>query len=124
MIQYEMDFGTKQAVMEIIRRLGMGHIDPERVVCVRSRGSKTRRTLARCHVLPRIMQLALNTQTHYVIELISEKYDKLSDEEKIKTLIHELLHIPKAFGGGFRHHDYVNSKAVDKLYKKLRDGNV
>ena len=39
-------------------------------------------------------------------------------EEKVKTLIHELMHIPKAFGGGFRHHDVVNRKNVENLYKR------
>jgi len=120
MIEYSLDWGSKQALMEIVDRLNMRHIDPERVVCVRSAGSKSRRTLARCHVLPRIMQKSLGLEAHYVIELISEKYDRLSEEEKVKTLIHELLHIPKAFGGGFRHHDYVNSRTVDGLYERLR----
>jgi len=67
------------------------------------------------------MQLALNVKTHYAVEVISEQFDKLSDEEQTKTLIHELMHIPKAFGGGFKYHNVVNRKNIDKLYKKFRE---
>lgn len=124
MINYHLDFETKRKVMQIIDRLNMRHVDPERIVCIRSVGSRSRNILARCHVLPRIMQKALNTEPHYVIELVSEKFDKLSEEEKIKTLIHELLHIPKAFGGGFRHHDYVSKRVVESMYKKLKENEL
>ena len=76
--------------------------------------------MARCHALPRIMQKALNVNAHYVIELVSENFDKLSDEEQTKTIIHELMHIPKGMKGGFRYHDYVCSRNVDELYKKYK----
>ncbi len=118
MIRYEHapDIGTR--IKAIAERLGIRH-DLSRVVCVRSRGSKSRRALARCHATPRIMQAALNMKAHYVIEVISENFDKLSNEEKTKTLIHELLHIPKSFGGGFRHHSFVNRSNVEQMYRKL-----
>jgi predicted metallopeptidase len=88
-------------------------------MCIRSRGSRSRRTLARCHVLSRAMQTALNLPPSYVIEIISERFDVLDKEEQTKVLIHELMHIPKSFGGGFRHHNYVNRRVVEKMYKKL-----
>ena len=45
----------------------------------------------------------------------------MSFEDKEKTLIHELLHIPGGFSGGFRpHKGYVERKIVNKLYKKLQ----
>jgi predicted metallopeptidase len=63
----------------------------------------------------------LNIPTAYTIEVISEIYDKMSAEEKEKTLIHELLHIPGGFSGGFRpHKGYVERKTVELLYKKLQ----
>ncbi len=54
----------------------------------------------------------------YLIEVISEKFDKLSQEKQTRVLIHELMHIPRAFGGGFIHHDKVHEKSVEKMYEK------
>ncbi len=57
----------------------------------------------------------------YTIEVISEVYDRMSDEDKEKTLIHELMHIPGGFSGGFRpHKGYVERKMVDQVYEKLK----
>jgi predicted metallopeptidase len=45
----------------------------------------------------------------------------MSKEDKEKTLIHELLHIPGGFSGGFRpHKGYVERKIVEQLYRKLQ----
>jgi predicted metallopeptidase len=55
------------------------------------------------------------------VEVLAEQYDALPNDEKEKTLIHELLHIPRSFGGGFRHHkDWVTKRRVDELHKTLR----
>ena len=94
-----------------------------RVACFRSFGSSSTNTIARCHALSTIWQKTLNTKAHYIIEVLSEKYDKLSEDEKDKTLIHELMHVPKSFGGGFRHHDYVCDKNVTKLHKIYKNSN-
>ncbi len=110
------------AVKEIIFRLGMSHVDPSRVVCVRSKGSNSSRTLARIHGLPRLWQFTLESKPCYVIEVISEYFDRLDREEQEKTIIHELLHIPASFGGGFRYHgNWVNRRRVDKVYKILQE---
>ncbi len=124
MITYSKDQELHEICAKIAQRLGFTWIDPARVTCVRSRGSKSRRTLARCHALPKIMQEALGVRGHYVIELISENFDGLSRQEKVKTIIHELMHIPGTMGGGFRHHrPYVNRRTVDKMYDKLMSGS-
>jgi len=102
---------------DIVRRLNFAHIDCNRVVCVRSAGSKTKRTIARCHALPKVMQLALETKAFYVIEFL-ERFERMTEPEKDMTIIHELMHIPKTFGGGFRHHDFVCRKNVTILYNK------
>lgn len=119
MIKYELDEQLSGHVRHIVSSLNLHH-DLSRVACVRSTGSTSRRTLARCHALSRIMQKALGVKAHYVIEVISENFDRLSDEEKTKTIMHELLHIPKSMGGGFRYHDYVCSRNVDELYKQYK----
>ena len=121
MIEYEHAEDIKTRIRRIAWVLNFKYPDIERVVCVRSRGSQSRRVLARCHALPRIMQAALSVKPLYVIEVISERFDKLSLEEQDKTLIHELSHIPKAFGGGFVHHDCVNSRLVERLYREYKE---
>jgi predicted metallopeptidase len=120
MIRYELAEDIGVEIKEIVRKLEMTHIDGARVVCVRSRGSASKRIIARCHGLPKIIQHALEIQPHYVIEIIAEQFDNLSKGERTKVLIHELMHIPHAFGGGFRsHHPYVTRKKVDKMYDRF-----
>ncbi|MBI4895038.1 MAG: metallopeptidase [Candidatus Aenigmarchaeota archaeon] len=119
MIKYKHALDVQSKITDLSKKLEMEHID-NRVVCIRSNGSASKRTIARCHSLPRIMKFALGTETHYVIEVISEQYDKLNEEEQLKTLIHELMHIPKSFGGGFRFHGYVNEGNVNVLYRKYK----
>ena len=92
-------------------------INTSRVKCYRSFGSSSRNTVARCHALGKLMQKALGVPAFYPLEFISERFDKLSSEEKVKIMIHELMHIPKSFGGGFRHHDFVCSNNINKCYK-------
>ena len=111
---------VKRLVNEIVDGLDLFHVVPQFVYCYRSKGSKSRSTVARIHGLGKIWQEALVRPPAYVIEVISERYDRLNEEEKEKTLIHELLHIPKGFLGGFRpHKGYINRKQVEKLHRAL-----
>jgi predicted metallopeptidase len=120
MIQYGLAEDIDLRVKEIIRKLKMTHIDETRVICLRSKGSGSRRVIARCHGLSRIMQLALNQKPHYIIEILSERFDRLSGEDQTKVLIHEILHIPQCFGGGFRaHKSYVTRAKVQKRYDEF-----
>jgi predicted metallopeptidase len=120
MIQYELAEDVCTEIKDILQKLQMAHVDGPRVACVRSKGSKSKRVIARCHGLSRVMQLALNEKPHYVIEVVSERFDKLSKEEQTKVLIHELMHISHSFGGGFRtHKPHVTPKKVERMYKKF-----
>ena len=111
---------VKKLVDEIADSLDFFHVVPQLLHCYRSSGSESRRIIARIHGLAKIMQEALRRPPVYVIEVISERYDKLSQEDKEKTLIHELLHIPKGFSGGFRpHKGYVEKPQVEKLHQQL-----
>jgi len=94
------------------------HIKIEHIKCFRSQGSKSRGTIARCHALGKVMQKALGREAFYVLEFISERFDKLPEEEKTKTIIHELMHVPKSFGGGFKHHDFVNHRNIKNMYEQ------
>jgi predicted metallopeptidase len=111
---------VKRLVNEIVDSLDLFHVVPQFVYCYRSKGSKSKRTVARIHGLGKIWQEALLKPPAYIIEVISERYDRLSEEEKEKTIIHELLHIPKGFSGGFRpHKGYINKKKIEKLHRIL-----
>ena len=116
------DIGEK--AFDIINKLNLNYIKTERIVCIRSVGSESRNTVARCHALSKIMQKGLHCEPFYVLEVLSERFDKLNEEEKIKIIIHELLHIPKTFGGGFRHHNVVNNKAVKRFYAEYKKASV
>jgi predicted metallopeptidase len=119
MIRYEPAGDIAARLKDILRKLQMTHVDRSRVACVRSKGSQSKRVVARCHGLSRIMQLALDLKPHYVIEVISERFDKLSEEGQIKVLIHEVMHIPFSFGGGFRaHRPHVTQRKVERMYER------
>ncbi len=110
----------KGLVDEIIDSLDLFHIVPQFVYCYRSKGSKSRNTIARIYGLGKIWQDALKKPPAYVIEVISERYNQLNDEEKEKILIHELLHIPKGFSGGFRpHKGYIYREKIERFHKIL-----
>ena len=115
-MRYEFDPNIQYIAEKISKNL-FPHVDISRIKCFKSYGSSTKRTIARCYALGKIMQKALNIRAFYVLEFLSERFDKLSEEEKLKTIIHELMHIPKTFGGGFKHHDFVTEKNVNKHYE-------
>lgn len=111
----------RKKAMEIVVGLDMKHIDMDRVHFIRSGGSKSRRVIARIHGMGRIWPRVLGMPPHYIVEVISERYDCLNDEEKEKILLHELLHIPLKFSGGFVcHKGKVTRKRIERLYKQLK----
>ncbi len=117
-MKYETASDIEEKAREIIRKLELNHVEINNIACIRSFGSKSR-AIARCYALGKIMQLALGRKAFYTLEFISERFDRQSEEDKIKTIIHELMHIPKSFGGGFKHHNYVTEKNINKLYQRF-----
>src|SRR3989338_4429873 len=117
-MKYESAPDLKGRMDEIASVLGMEHIDLERVECLRSSGSSSRRTIARCHTIGKLIQKAMKVKAFYAIEFL-ERFDKMSRDEQDKVIIHELMHIPKTFGGGFRQHDFVCEKNVEILHERF-----
>jgi len=114
---------VQEVVEDAVYRLDLKHVKPWRIVCMRSYGSKAR-AMARIWSLPKIWQKAIRVEPHYIIEVLSEHYDKMSQEEREKTIIHELLHVPKTFSGSLVPHlcfgKRIDRRAVDELYKKYK----
>ena len=119
-MRYEYAPDLQEKAVEISKLL-FPWVNMERVKCFRSYGSSSRGTVARCHALGKVMQKAMNVHAFYTLEFISKRFDKLSDEDKIKVIIHELMHIPKTFGGGFRQHDFVCDKNINIFYKTYQN---
>jgi predicted metallopeptidase len=120
-IEYSEAPDVKRLADEIADSLDFFHVVPQFVFCVRSRGSESRHTIARIHGFGRIWQETLNLPASYVIEVISERYDRLTEEDKEKTVIHELLHIPRGFTGGFRpHRGYIDHEIVENLHRTFK----
>ncbi|BFH74167.1 putative metallopeptidase [Sulfurisphaera javensis] len=96
-------------------------LDLTKVIFIRSQGSKTR-AIARTLMLPSQWRFVLSPNILYIIEVISEKYDKLSCEEKAYVTLHELTHIPRTMKGGLRNHSHSQFKKLKKPpYKELKE---
>ena len=119
-MKYEQAEDVREKAIDVIMKLNLAHIRIDDVGFLRSWGSKSR-AIARCHALGKVMQKAMGRKAFYTIEVISERFDRMSEGDKIKTVIHELMHIPKTFGGGFIHHDMVCERNVNAFFKKYID---
>jgi predicted metallopeptidase len=121
MIQYYDAPDIRKRIEIIVDVLKFDHVDLGNIHCVRSRGSRSKKTIARIHGLGRIWQRALDKQPTYIIEVIHELFDCYPIEAQDKTLIHELMHVPHSAKGGFRHHkNYVTSANVDTWHKRFK----
>jgi predicted metallopeptidase len=94
---------VKKRINFIVKKLDLEWIKQRRIYCFRSQYSKSR-AYARIWGFSKIWQLALTQKPAYIIEVLSEKYDKLNVKEQDKVLIHELAHIPKNFSGSLLPH--------------------
>lgn len=121
-LEWETARDVRQSIEEIVSKLDLPHINASRIFCFRTSGSKSR-SHARIWSFPKIFQVALNVKPAYVIEVLSRHFDSLSDDEKKKVLIHELLHIPKNFSGALLPHRSRSrhlGRLADKLFKEYK----
>lgn len=114
-IRYERADDLQARLADIVRTLGLDYIDLDKTVCLRSTGSSARRVVARCHGMSKVLQVAMGLKAFYVLEFISERFDALDERAQDETIIHEIMHIPKNFGGGFRYHDHVTAGNVRRM---------
>ena len=94
---------VKERIGRIVSILDMEHIKLDQIVCMRSFNS-TSDANARIWSLPKIWQKALGVKAHYILEVLAQRYDKMSEDDKDRTMIHELMHIPKTFSGALLNH--------------------
>lgn len=94
---------VKRKITTLAKNLQITWVRNSRIFCFRSENANTR-AYARIWGLPRIWQQALDLEPAYVLEVISEKFDRLSQVERDKVLLHELTHIPKNFSGSLVPH--------------------
>jgi predicted metallopeptidase len=113
---------VKSDIDKILKVLDFSNVDSSRIFCFRTYGSKSR-SYARIWAMPKIFQRALNIKPAYIIEVLSRYYDKLSQDEQKKVLIHELLHIPKNFSGALlphrSRHRHLQTE-VNKLFAQYK----
>ena len=113
----------KSRLKEILKKVEMPHVMFGQIAAIRSYGSKSR-AIARIWAFPTIWQEALGIKPHYVIEVLSEKFDRLRLEQQTKTLIHELLHIPRTFSGALRPHrtgSFHLGRELEKVVKHYKN---
>jgi predicted metallopeptidase len=94
---------VKKRTIHLIKALKMDWINVKNIHFLRSNNSKSR-AYARIWGLSRVWQMTLEKQPSYIIEVLSEKFDKLSENEKDKVILHELTHIPRNFSGSLLPH--------------------
>ena len=121
-MQYALAPEIKRKVDVLIKKLEFDYIKSDQIHCIRSFDAKTR-AYARIWGMSRLFKEVAGIQPHYIIEVIAKRFDKLNDREQIKTLIHELMHIPKTFSGALlshrgRYHE-INDREVEKILKNL-----
>ena len=107
----------------IVKKQLFPYINPDRIVCMRSTKA-TSRARARIWSFPKIWQMALGKPAYYIIEVLSQYFDKMSEDDKTRVIIHELMHVPKNFSGSLvphrSIHKKINNHTVEQLYRQYR----
>lgn len=122
-MKYSLAKDIKNQIKKLVNQLKMTHIKINNIHCIRSYDAKTR-AIARIWGMSKLFKEVAGIDPHYIIEVNTKRFDKLSEREKIKTLIHELMHIPKTFSGALLSHrgkyHRINDKEVEKIMKKIK----
>lgn len=112
----------KEKIDLLIKKLNLIHIKPKNIHCIRSFDAKTR-AYARIWGMAKLFSEVVGIEPNYIIEVNAKRFDKLNEHEQIKTLIHELLHIPKTFSGALLSHrgryHKINDREVEKILMRF-----
>jgi predicted metallopeptidase len=120
-MQYALAPELKEQIELLVEKLHFDHVKVKNIYCIRSFDAKTR-AYARIWGMSRLFKEVAGLEPHYIIEVIHKRFDKLPPREQMKTLIHELMHIPKTFSGALLSHrgryHQINDREIEKI---LRD---
>lgn len=123
-MKYEMAPEIKYQVDLLIEKLEFTYMKPQNIHCIRSFDAQTR-AIARIWGMSRLFKEVAGLEPHYIIEVNAKRFDKLPEREKIKTLIHELMHIPKTFSGALLSHrgphHAINDREVEKIMRAMEN---
>ncbi len=108
----------KIRIEKIADSVGEGWLDIDRIFCYRSKNS-TARVYARIWGLPRVWQQALEIKPAYVIEVLSEEFDRLPKKRQDEVLMHELAHIPRNFSGSLLPHTRKGKRNFEDRVRNL-----
>ena len=115
---------VKKIMKSVLSSSLFAQVDAKRIVCMRSFGA-TSRARARIWSFPKIWQMALDTPSHYVIEVLSQHFDHLNEDDKARVIIHELMHIPKNFSGALvphrGRHSRIDGRTVETLFRAYKE---
>lgn len=118
----------KKKVENLVERGKFYWINLENLFFVRSHGSKSR-AIARIWGLPKLWQKVLKLPPCYIIEVVSERFDKMDEKRKDDVLLHEIAHIPRNFSGSLVPHFRRGKRNFQDLVNNLKlryhwqDGN-
>ena len=122
-MHYKLAPDIKKQIRRLVKQLNFNHIKINRLHCIRSFDAKTR-AYARIWGMAKLFKEVAGLEPHYIIEVNARRFDKLPPREQIKTLIHELLHIPKTFSGALLSHrgpyHQITNHQIEKIIKKLK----
>jgi len=111
----------KKRVLRLIKDVNLESLNSSNIHFFRSCNSSSR-AYARIWGLSKVWQKALKTDPAYIIEVLSERFDKLSENEKDKVLLHELAHVPKNFSGSLLPHSKKGKRNFnDKVEELFRE---
>ncbi|QQS38464.1 metallopeptidase [Candidatus Woesebacteria bacterium] len=102
-VNWERAYDIQVRIADLVSSLNMTWIDNSSIYCFRSKNSQAR-AYARIWGLGQIWQQALSQKPSYCIEVLSEKFDSLTEDKQDEVLLHELCHIPKNFSGSLLPH--------------------
>jgi len=121
-MNYQKAPDIKKKIEQLVEALDFNHVDVRRIHCIRSFDVKTR-AYARIWGMAKLFHEVAGIEPNYIIEVVSRRFDKLTERDQLKTLIHELMHIPKTFSGALlshrgRYHS-INDREVEKVIRQI-----